>query len=276
MLGLGFSRDAIQHRLVTRRLWPLGRGVYSVGPPRGTDGQRWSAALLACCSRGEASLSHRSAAALWGIGKELRGRVDISVRGRFESKRPGLKVRSRPSLAADDVVERDGIPLTSIVQTLIDLATELPDGPLERSVNEADKHDLIDPESLRAALVPRSGEPGVKRLGFLLDKRTFRLSDTELERLFRPIAAASGAPVELTKAWVNDFEVDFYWPSLDLVVETDGLQYHRTPSAQYRDRVRDQTHTAAGLTQLRFTHWQVKHEAAYVGSILRRTVGRLR
>ncbi len=200
----------------------------------------------------------------------------MSVRGRLESRQADLKVRSRPSLAAANVVKRDRIPLTSIVQTLVDLATELPDGPLERCVNEADKHDLIDPEALRAALIERSGEPGVKRLALLLDKRTFRLSDDELERLFRPIAAAAATPVELTKAWVNDFEVDFFWPSLNLVVETDGLKYHRTPSAQNRDRVRDQTHTAAGLTQLRFTHWQVVKEAAYVRSILAQTVVRLR
>lgn len=157
----------------------------------------------------------------------------------------------------------------------MDMATELADGPLERMVNEADKQDLIDPEALRAALDERKGEPGVKRLASLLDKRTFRLSDQELERLFRPIAAAAGYPVELTKATVNGWEVDFYWPSLGLVVETDGLRYHRTPATQTRDRIRDQTHTAAGLTQLRFTHWQVKHEAGCVRTVLARTARRL-
>jgi hypothetical protein len=39
--------------------------------------------------------------------------------------------------------------------------------------------------------------------------------------------------------------------------------------------VRDQAHTAAGLTQLRFTHYQVKHEPRYVKAILRRTAARL-
>ena len=111
----------------------------------------------------------------------------------------------------------------------------------------------------------------MKTLAKLLDKRTFRLSDDELERLFRPIAAAAGVPVELTKAWVNGFEVDFHWPRLGLVVETDGLRYHRTPAEQARDRLRDQTHTAAGLTPLRFTHYQVKYEAKYVQAILART-----
>jgi hypothetical protein len=230
--------------------------------------------VLACGTK--AMLSHRSAAALWGIGKELPGRIDVSVTGRLHSRRDALKVRSRPSLRAEAIAERNGIPVTSAVQTLLDLATELPESQLERAVNDADKHNLVDPEVLRTALDERAGEPGVKRLRQLLDKRTFRLSDDELERLFRPLAAAAGVPVELTKAWVNNFEVDFYWPGLGLVVETDGLRYHRTASAQTRDRLRDQAHTAAGLTQLRFTHWQVRHEAIYVRRILARTAARLR
>lgn len=102
----------------------------------------------------------------------------------------------------------------------------------------------------------------------LLDPHTFRLSDDELERLFRPIALAARLPQPQTKVWVNGFEVDFFWPDLGLVVETDGLRYHRTPMTQTNDRRRDQAHTAAGLTQLRFTHWQVAHERAYVRGIL--------
>ena len=273
LLALGFTEKAIRHRVASGRLWPLARGVYAVGPPRETDEQRWMAAVLMCGIG--AALSHRSAAALWGIGAELPGRTDLSVRRRCGVRRAGLRARSRPSLALGNIVERRAIPLTSIVQTLVDLATELPDGRLERAVNEADKHDLIDPEALRTALTERVGEPGVRRLAKLLDKRTFRLSDQELERLFRPVAAAAGIPVELTKVWVNDFEVDFYWPRLGLVIETDGLRYHRTPAEQARDRVRDQTHTAAGLTQLRFTHYQVKYEAEYVRRTLARTAARL-
>jgi very-short-patch-repair endonuclease len=74
---------------------------------------------------------------------------------------------------------------------------------------------------------------------------------------------------------VNEFEVDFYWPDLALVVETDGLRYHRTPAEQARDRLRDQAHTAAGLTQLRFTHEQVRYEPDHVREILAQTASRL-
>jgi hypothetical protein len=177
---------------------------------------------------------------------------------------------------ARDVTERHGIPVTTPVRTPIDQAAELTPNRLERMVNEADKRDVIDPEALRMALDDYSGERGVKPLRILLDRLTFRLSDTELEVLFRPIAARAGLPVPLTKEMVNNFEVDFYWPDLGLVVETDGWRYHRTPSAQTRDARRDQSHTASGLTPLRFSHYQVAYEPQYVRRILTETAANLR
>jgi hypothetical protein len=221
-------------------------------------------------------LGHGSAAALWGIGPEGDGPVDVIVRRRCGLSRPGIKARERPLLSGREVTERHGIPVTTPARTMIDQATELTPNRLERMVNEADKHDVIDPEALRAALDDYAGERGVKPLRILLDRLTFRLSDTELEVLFRPIAAKAGLPVPLTKEIVNDFEVDFFWPDLGLVVETDGWRYHRTPSAQTRDALRDQTHTAAGLTSLRFSHYQVKYEPRHVLRILTRTAANLR
>ncbi len=126
-------------------------------------------------------LSHRSAAALWEIGTEKRGAIDVSVTRRAELKRQGLRVRGRPSLAAERVTTHDGIPVTTPVQTLVDLSTELAPIRVERAVNEADKRDLIDPEALRVELDRYVGEPGVKSLCSLLDRCTFRLSDSDLE-----------------------------------------------------------------------------------------------
>lgn len=273
LLGLGFSRNAIEHRVATGRLHRVGQGIYAVGWPELTPERRWMAAILACGP--ETVLSHRSAAALWGIGLEVANLVEISVRRRCEIRRPGIRARSRPALPAEDIGVRRNIPLTRPARTLLDLATELGSGALERAVNEADKRDLVSPEDLRQALTGFEGEPGARALRTLLDRHTFRLSDSVLERLFRPIAAAAGLPTPLTKARVNGFEVDFYWPDLELVVETDGLHYHRTASSQACDRLRDQTHTAAGMTSLRFTHWQIKHEAVHVREILAQTARRL-
>lgn len=273
-MELGFSEEAIEHRLAKGRLHRAGRGVYAVGWPRLSRKRHWMAAVLAC---GEgAALSHRSAAALWEIGTERRGAIEISVRRRCAHRRGGIRARSKPSLPADEIVRRDGIPVTAPARTLLDLATVLNPRPLERAVNEADKRDLISSEELRDALASFYGEPGVRALRKLLDRHTFRLSDSDLEVLFRPIAAAAGLAPPRTKALVNGFEVDFFWPDLGLVVETDGLQYHRTASSQTRDHVRDQAHTAAGLTALRFTHWQVKHEAGHVRTVLEKTARHLR
>jgi very-short-patch-repair endonuclease len=232
------------------------------------------AAILAC---GEgAVLSHRSAAALYGIASERPGVIEVSVRRLQGRQHPGLRVRRRPSLPGHDVGTLNRIPVTSPVRTMVDLATVLGPRGLERAVNEADKHDLVDPESLRIALDDHAGEPGVKALRTLLDRDTFRLSDQELELLFRPLALSAGLPLPMTKQIVNGFEVDFHWPELGLVVETDGLRYHRTPSAQSRDALRDQVHTASGLTPLRFSHWQVKYDPAHVRRVLTDTAAHLR
>ena len=84
----------------------------------------------------------------------------------------------------------------------------------------------------------------------------------------------AGLPVPETKAWVNGYEVDFYWPKLGIVVEADGLRYHRTASQQKRGLERDQAHLAADMWPLRFSHWQIRYDAAHVRRILRRAVDR--
>jgi hypothetical protein len=160
------------------------------------------------------------------------------------------------------------------------MATELGPVAVERAVNDADKRDLINPEVLRTTLDKYTGEPGVRVLRNLLDRLTFRLSDSDLEIFFRPIAAAAKLPPPVSKQFVNGFEVDFFWPGLGLVVETDGLRYHRTPSAQARDALRDRTHVIAGMSPLRFTHYEIRYEPRKVqtalvkaNAMLRRRIG---
>jgi very-short-patch-repair endonuclease len=101
------------------------------------------------------------------------------------------------------------------------------------------------------------------------------LTDSELERRFLALVRSARLPQPLTRQVVNGFRVDFYWGDLGLIVETDGLRYHRTPSQQTRDRRRDQAHAAEGLTTLRFTHAQVRFESGEVVDVLARVIGRL-
>jgi predicted transcriptional regulator of viral defense system len=274
LLALGFSKRAIEHRVARGRLHQVTPGIYAVGWPQLTRERRWMTAVLA---GGEgAALSHRSAASLWEVGTEQPGITDISVTRHTKLSRPGIRVRSRPALSAVEIVSRQDIPVTDIVRTLIDFAAESGSAAVERAVNEADKRNLITPETLRQRLVDHAGEAGVRPLRQLLDKYTFRLSDSDLEVLFRPIAEAADLPTPSTKQIVNGFEVDFFWADLGLVVETDGLQYHRTPSTQARDARRDRTHVLAGMTPLRFTHYEIKHESHQVRGALKRAARLLR
>jgi very-short-patch-repair endonuclease/predicted transcriptional regulator of viral defense system len=274
LLDLGFSAEAIKHRIQKGRLHTVVRGVYAVGRPHLNREGRWVAAVLACGPG--AVLSHRSAAALWGFGREHPAYIDVSVRRTSEARIPGLRCHRRPSLPSQEITARLNIPLTQPVRTFLDLATVTGPKTLERSINEADKLDVIDADALRRALDDHPGESGIRLLRHVLDKHTFRLSDDELERLFRPLATAAGLSTPLTKHIVNKFEVDFFWPDLGLVVETDGWRYHRTPSAQTRDAFRFQVHTAHGLTPLRFSHYQVKYEPRHVEDILTKTATNLR
>ena len=62
---LGLGKDAVGRRARDGRLHLVRRGVYAVGHTRLTREGRWMVAVLG--SGPGAVLSHRSAAALWGI-----------------------------------------------------------------------------------------------------------------------------------------------------------------------------------------------------------------
>lgn len=230
------------------------------------------AAVLACGP--SAVLSHGSAAALWGFGSERDDLIDISVPAGSPRRRPAVRVHRRATLRPQDVTTHERIPVTSPVLTLIDEATELTPRRLERAVNEADKLNRVKVDDLSEALTRYRDLPGLAPLRQLLDPLAFRLSDSDLEQVMRKRADAAGLPMPETKAWVNGYEVDFFWPQLGIVVEADGLRYHRTPLQQRRGLERDQAHTASGLRPLRFSHWQITFDPGYVQRILRRTAAR--
>jgi putative AbiEi antitoxin of type IV toxin-antitoxin system len=272
LLELGLSRRQIERRIASGRLHPVWRGVYAVGRPLLDRHGYWLAAVLACGAG--AALSHGSAAELWGFGRERRGLIEVSVPACRRSRLRGIRVHRRTASVMRDVVVHEGIPRTSPLRTLIDEAAYLQPMQVERAVNEADKLDLVRADALRESLDGLRGQPGVRPLLKLLDPLTFRLSDSEPEQRMRPLAQAVGLPAPETKTWVNGYEVDFYWPQLGIVVEADGLRYHRTASQQRRGLERDQAHLAAGMWPLRFSHWQIEYDAPHVQKILRSALAR--
>lgn len=231
-------------------------------------------AILACGPG--AVLSHEAAGCLWGIWQGEPAAIDVTVPGTRYRRRPGIFAHRRISLRTADLTTHRGIPVTSPTRTVIDLATRHRGVELEAAINTCDRLDLVDPEALLAEAEELRGMHGAGAVRRLLSRRMFSLTDSDLERRFLPIAKRAGLPKPLTQQWLNGFRVDFYWPELGLVVETDGLRFHRTPTDQARDRVRDQEHARTGLTPLRFTDAQIRYQPDDVELTLARVAERLR
>ena len=187
LLELGLSPRSVQHRLSTGRLHQVRRGVYAVGRPQLTRHGRWMAAVLSCGR--DAALSHDDAGALWGMRPFMGVPTQVSVPAGTYRRRPGIVVHRRADL---EVTRRHGIPVTTPIATLVDIAPGLGRDALEGAINEADKLDLVNPEQLRAALDALVPRPGLGVLRETLDRRTFTLTDSRLERLFLPIARRAG------------------------------------------------------------------------------------
>lgn len=271
LLAAGMTTSAIRHRLARGRLHRIRPGVYAVGRRLITRDGEWMAALLSCGS--SAALSHGTAIIGLDLGSGRRDLIELTVPPAVRRTGDRLMVHRR-RLHTDEVVHRRGLAITGVTRTLIDVAPTLGSDRLERAINQADKLDLTDPETLRADLERYAGWPGVRELRAILDRHTFVLTDSTLERRFMAIVRRLGLPLP-EKRRVNGFTVDFVWHELGLVVETDGLRYHRTPSTQARDLRRDQTHRAAGLVPVRFSHSQVRFEPAWVEQCLSQTIEHL-
>jgi very-short-patch-repair endonuclease len=229
------------------------------------------AATLACGP--DARLSHRSAAELWRIGPTVAGPIDISVPASSRNRLAGIRLHRRSRPGTTRTVK--GIPVVDPVAVLIDLAAELATEEVEDAVNEADRLDLIRTAYLRAALEDQPPRPGVGRLKRILDAQTFSRAANALERRFLAIVREAGIPPPETQRRLGPNRVDFFWPDLGFVVETDSLRHHRTAAEQAVDLGRDQAHARAGLRSLRFTHSQVFHRPGHVRAVLQDAFGHL-
>ena len=88
LIGLGLSASAVRSRVAAGRLHRVHRGVFAVGPAPLTGQGRWMAAVRACGDG--AVLSHRSAAALWGLRVDNRAVIDVTVPRRGGRERRGI------------------------------------------------------------------------------------------------------------------------------------------------------------------------------------------
>jgi very-short-patch-repair endonuclease len=259
LLTFGITEAGIRYRIARGRLRWIYQGVYAVGQLPLTQEGKWMAAVLACGD--DAALSYDSAMGLWRLTKPADP-IHVSVLGRSRS-RQGIEVHRRRELNA---TTRNGIRVTTPAQTLIDVARTWDQGPLEKAIGEAILKRLISLEALRTAATNAGGSGAALRA--LIDRVTFRVTQSELEREFLHLVDRARIPLPETQQRLGRTRVDFYWPQLGLVVETDGGRFHASAFQQLEDRRRDQEHVRAGRALLRVTHAQVFHEPAETAALL--------
>lgn len=217
-----------------------------------------------------ALLSHRSAAALWGLMRS-RSPIDVTcLKGR--PGREGIRLHRSP-VGDDERAVRAGIPVTSLPRTLLDLAEAVDEQRLKQAFEEADRLKLLQMaqmERVCARAGKRKGQMALRRL--IGDARAPATTRSPLEDRFAEFCREHLAdlPAPLTNVSILDHEVDAYWPSHRLVVEMDSWEFHGHRGAFERDRARDAAMQAAGYRVVRLTHRRLQDEPAVVASELRR------
>jgi hypothetical protein len=120
--------------------------------------------------------------------------------------------------------------------------------PLEAAINEADRLGIANPEQLVPALDRMPPHPGVGKLRATLARYT--RTDSNLERRFLAIVRKARLPMPATQEHLGRGRIDF------------------------QDRRRDQAHTAAGRTQIRFANLQIREDPGEVADVLRAVIKR--
>jgi very-short-patch-repair endonuclease len=270
LMALGLGKDAIQRRLRSGRLLRIHRSVYAVGHRNRSRETVWMAAVLA---GGEGTvLSNRPAGAAWAICSSA-GRVEVTVP---RQKRPHPRILFHHSvLPADERTTLNGIPITTVPRTLLDLAATLDERQLERAINEAEIKRLWDELSLHDLLHRYRGRAGITVVRAALRKRSegATLTKSDLEELFIRFADAARLPRPETNTHVEGIEVDCVWRAQRVVIEVDSWEIHRTRAAFERDREKSRILQAAGWRCVPVTYLQLVHGSEEVARDVRRLLG---
>lgn len=272
--AIGLSGRAVGHRVTAGRLHRVHRGVFAVERP--TREGHWMAAVLAAGPG--AILSHRSAAALWGLVDEGRGPVDVTVRGTAR-RRPSIEIHSA-ALADRDLSVRDRIPCTALPRTLLDLAATVDRRVVERAIDRAEELRVFDLDEIAELLTRSRGQRGASGLAAALaDHSEPIVTRSVAEARFLAIVRRWRLPKPEVNVWIplpegGGYRPDFLWRDRKLIVEVDGRSHHSLRRAFEHDRRRDRRLLEAGYVTVRFAARQVLEESAGVGDELRTLLSR--
>jgi hypothetical protein len=245
LLAAGLGQKAIEYRVTTRRYRLVHRKVYALGPlsMRG----RLVAALLAA---GDLSaLCHASALIPFGLRATV---VTIDVATPSDRRdEPQLRFH-RLTLADHEVTRRDGLRVTTIERTLLDIAAT---GACVRTLaQEAVAKRLTTLAKLKAMADDHRGERGAPALRAVAGAPHTR---SDLERQFLRFLDDNGFPPPLANQPIGPYTVDAYWPQFQLVVEVDEDAHIATFE---EDRARDRYLAGRGLRTMRVTEHSLKDE----------------
>jgi len=218
------------------------QGVYAVGHAALRAEGHYLAATLACGPG--ASLSHASAAALWGIRASASVLIDVTSPARCGREKEGLRVHRGDRVCRDELTVQRGVPCTTVARTLLDLATVLRGRRLDAAIEASERLELFDLRAVGILLGRHRGRRGCGRLrraivGF--DPELVRArSETEARFYCRCLDAGLPKPLvnRLVEAGARAYEVDLHWPEARVILEVDS-PYHDTRAARIRDPRRD-------------------------------------
>lgn len=270
---LGLDGDAIDYRLAVGRLWIVMPRVYAVGQRRLPPLGRPMAAVLSSGPR--AVLSHRSAGALWGIRSSGSGAVEVTVPGKSRSTK--LVRRHYVVLPSDEVTVHEGIPVTTVPRTVLDLAARSSVDEVEVAIRQVEFLRLYDRLSLLDLIERYPGRRGIARARTSLARIEALPGGrvrSPLETKFLPFLRRHRLPRPRLNDWITlaekRFQVDCHWADMGEIVELDGWQAHGTRSGFRDDRARDRTLRAAGYGVTRISWSQLDDEPEAIASDLRR------
>ena len=267
---IGLLKSSIARRVRKGFLHPLHRGVYAAGHTAlSRRGREW-AAVLACGA--DAVLSHTTAGALWGLAR-TEAALEVTTPRKLH-QRPGLVLHRTRKLDPADRATVDGVPVTGLHRTLVDLAEVLSERGLAKAVHESEVRRLFDLKQLVEAQTRVPGRSGRHRLRRICEQyEPPPTTRSHAEALFLELLDEAGLPAPAANATRCGYELDCFWPDAELNVEVDGAATHKTTTAFYADRRRDRALRREGIAVIRVTWEDLTTGRAELESDLREILG---
>lgn len=245
LFDAGASHGWIRRQVSNGRLVRARRGVFRLAGAPLTQEQAWLAAVLEVGSR--AVLSHRSAAAAWGLrGFDVPDRIDLMTTAE-RPRLPGVAGHSTKWLPASDRTVLRRVPITTAARTLVDASGGLHPWVLGRVVDDALRRKLVSlPKLVRCfEAVPVSGRRPSRAMKEVLAERVPGFhpggSAEELD-LLGILTRADVRPLPVQQYRVKlegrTYLLDYAWPETRHVIEYDGAGGHDTVSSRHDDRDR--------------------------------------